>query len=104
MTLAATHPEAPLKPDARPRQRAGLRCHELDDEAVLYDLAHHAVHYLNATAYAVWRQCDGRTPVAKLPGRLATHFSIAEDDSLIADTHRALRGMAENGLVDWGAA
>lgn len=94
---------AEFSPNAVPRQRHGLCCHELDGEAILYDYAHHALHYLNATAYTIWRSCDGTTTVDGLASKIVTDFAderAGHATALIADTRQALRNLVDNGLVD----
>jgi hypothetical protein len=39
---------------------------ESGDEVLVYDLATHAIHHLNAAAATVWRHCDGHRTVAAL--------------------------------------
>ena len=89
--------------DTAPVRREGLKCHELDDEAILYDLAHHALHYLNATAYRIWRSCDGRKPVHELLREIEADYAGqdgADAGLMRTDTLAALGNLAENGLVD----
>jgi hypothetical protein len=38
----------------------------LGDETLVYDVARHRAHSLNASAAALWRACDGRRSVATL--------------------------------------
>jgi PqqD family protein of HPr-rel-A system len=84
-------------------RRAGVCCHELDSEAVLYDPAHHAVHYLNTTAYLIWQHCDGSTDVRALFQRLADTFAYeGPDDHFQDEIIMALRNLIENGLIDRG--
>jgi len=94
---------AALAPNAVPAQRAGLCCHELDGEAVLYDPAHHAVHYLNATAYLIFQHCDRRGDLNDVLGRLGQCFTNdgpdhARDDEILT----AFEHLVENGLIDRG--
>lgn len=51
------------------------------DECVAYDLQRHEAHTLNATATAVWRMCDGHTPVEEMAGRLAHDHGIGEEEA-----------------------
>jgi hypothetical protein len=87
--------------DTAPMRRGHLECHELDGEAILYDLAHHALHYLNTSAYAIWLACDGRTCVRELLNTFTTTAAEDVDISVLrADTLRAIGSLVENGLVD----
>jgi PqqD family protein of HPr-rel-A system len=93
----------PIEMNAVPIRRGTLRCHELDGEAVLYDPAHHAVHYLNATAYLIWQHCDGERNAQELLGDLARQFDCdGHPADLQPQILAALAHLVENGLVDWG--
>lgn len=84
-------------------RRAGICCHELDGEAVLYDPAHHALHYLNATAYLIWQQCDGGCDVRTILDGLADQLAYdgtAED--LREEIMAAVSRLTGNGLLDRG--
>lgn len=101
--INASQTAADLASNAVPRQRHGLRCHELDGEAIIYDFAHHALHYLNATAYQIWQGCDGATTVEGLTSKIVNTFADERDCStpaLMADTQQALQNLISNGLVD----
>lgn len=97
----------PTEPDLNviPIRRAGIHCHELDGEAVLYDPAHHAVHYLNATAYFIWQNCAGDATVQEL---LAFLRETIGTDGTPEDLDRvlvqAMNNLVENGLIDWRRA
>lgn len=83
--------------------RAGICCHELDGEAVLYDPAHHALHYLNTTAMFIWKNCDGHTTVGEFLAQAMNSFSFdGEETTLREDLMSAMLNLAENGLIDWG--
>lgn len=47
-------------PQAR---RAGLVVKEVDGELLVYDCDRDRAHCLNATVYAIWKLCDGRTTI-----------------------------------------
>ena len=53
----------PKLPQAR---RSGVITSELDGEILIYDLARHRAHCLNASAAFVWRNCDGQRTEADL--------------------------------------
>lgn len=86
-----------------PRRREELRCHEMDNEAVVYDVAHHAVHYLNLTAYQIWTLCDGRRSGDAIAETLATRYGLndpAERERLRGDVFRTIADLEQNGLLD----
>jgi len=89
-----------------PCRRDGLCCRTLDDEAVLYDPAHHGVHFLNRTAYFIWRSCDGRSSVEDVAAAVAHAFDVdsgapGPDTMVLSDVRRTLTELADNGLVDF---
>lgn len=93
--------ERMVTPDAAriaPRRREGLACHELDDEAVLFDNAFTNTYRLNATAYRVWRLCDGGRTVGAIARELTNHYAVTKSQAL-ADVVRAIDEMASVGLV-----
>ncbi len=93
----------PIAMNAVPVRRSTIRCHEMDGEAVLYDPAHHAVHYLNATAYLIWQHCDGERNAQELLEELTQQFEWDEHvEDLQPQVVAALAHLVENGLVDWG--
>jgi len=94
--------DAPVR-TAAPRRREELRCHEMDDEAVVYDVAHHAVHYLNRTAYQIWTLCDGRRSVEAIADIMATRYGLrdpVDQERLRADILRTIEDLERNGLFD----
>ncbi len=84
--------------------RDGLHVYEMDDEAVVYDPAHHAIHYLNPTALAIWQRCDGRHSLAEMARALHAAFdsddAFGDLDRLRDDVRGTVEALADNGLVD----
>ncbi len=90
----------------RPRQRSGIRAYEIDGEAVLYDLARDTVHYLNRTAWLIWRLCDGGAREEDISQKVAVTFDLLPQqagvpDSILHDTRMTLHSLAVDGLIDW---
>jgi PqqD family protein of HPr-rel-A system len=89
--------------DAVPTRRPGLLCEILDDEAVFYDPAHHAMHFLNATAAFIWQCCDGETALADIVQRVESHFDVGEPgperERLPDQVAQALNQLEESGLI-----
>jgi len=88
-----------------PVRREGLCCRDFDDEAVLYDPAHHAVHYLNRTAWFIWNCCDGQHGVEDIISAVAEVFEpgARHDDPMAAirnDVRTTLSNLTENGLIE----
>lgn len=84
-----------------PEVNADVVVRELDDEAVVYDFATHKAHCLNLTALAVFRACDGRTPLAGLRRRASETLGKPVDE---ATAILALRELEQAGLVRVPAA
>ena len=77
----------------------------MDDEAVIYDLAHNAVHYLNLTAYHIWQCCDGNHTAGEIAELLACRFDLLNNpetnlEKMIQDVSVTLSELAGNGLID----
>jgi len=98
---APTRASAPMMP----RRRGSVCCHELDGEAVLYDLAHHAMHYLNSTALVVYNLCDGGRTIENIGIVMAVLHDLDFQDpevraQVLADVRQTVAGLVENGLVE----
>lgn len=94
-----------IRAGVRPLRREPIRAHEMDDEAVLYDLAHNAVHYLNLTAYHIWQCCDGQHTTSEIADLLARRFDLLHDpaanlENMLRDVNATLAELAGNGLID----
>jgi hypothetical protein len=88
-----------------PRRRQGVCCHELDGEAVLYDVAHHTLHYLNATAFFILSRCDGQRRTEDIADELlGQHGSPTSDPDvptrILSDVRGGLAELASNGLLE----
>ncbi len=88
-------------PSSVPWRRSDLQHHEFDGEAVLYSVAHHAMHYLNGTAYLIWCLCDGATTASELSDKVAEACGVTNDDALARDTAASLADLTADGLIDW---
>lgn len=75
----------PQKPgeeqDLIPAQRGDIELHRLDDEALLFDPLTSNTHRLNATAFEIWKQCDGTHKAADIAARLTELFEVSLADS-----------------------
>ena len=60
----------------QPRRRDDVHVEELDDEAVLYDPRTGAIHRMDATAYSVWKACDGSRTCDDVCHLVATRHRI----------------------------
>lgn len=65
---------------------------DVDDETLVYDLARHRAHCLNAVAAIVWRLCDGQTNVDAMAKGLAEATGTAPDEDVVWFALRRLNG------------
>jgi len=81
---------------SRPQACPELLVSEMDGEGLVYDFRSHKAHCLNATAFAVFRQLDGRRSVADI-GLLAGRALGQEvgEEAVVA----ALQQLDEAGLL-----
>ena len=57
-------------------RRDGLVVKTVGDEVLVYDLERARAHSLDALAAAIWRQCDGRRPVAALAAAVRAETGV----------------------------
>ncbi len=74
-----------------------LTIRELPEETLVYDQDRHKAHCLNATARAVWRHCDGQTPVDELARIVAAEIGIASASAVVG---LALEQLARRHLLE----
>lgn len=89
-----------------PSKRHDLQCHLLDGEAIVYDVAHNAVHYLNTTAYFIWNCCDGHQSIRNIAIKLANAFDWQNDHedpqaTMLNDVRHTLDKLTDDGLIEW---
>lgn len=69
----------------------------LGDGAVVFDRHTDEIHHLNASAYAVWRRCDGTRTVAQIAEEVAAELAIAVPDEAV---HQAFAHLDGAGLLE----
>lgn len=79
----------PPQPLARTRQ---LLVMDIDGETLVYDLARHRAHCLNAVAARVWRLCDGQTSADQMAAAVAAATGAAVDEDVVWYALRRLNG------------
>ncbi len=84
--------------DCFPQRRQDLICFELDDEAVLYDNAFNTTCRLNATAYVIWKLCDGLGDVTAIAEQLSRRYDVSAAQAR-QDVRNALGQMFADGLL-----
>lgn len=78
-------------------RKEGLTIRELPEETLIYDRDRHKAHCLNATARAVWRHCDGQTPLDALARIVAAETGIAAAPVVVG---LALQQLARRHLLE----
>ncbi len=101
MNVAIHNPETA----GMPKRRGGVMLYPLDEEAVVYDIAHDVVHYLNATARFIWERCDGNRTIHDIADELNEVFDLggsgeASPDEIVADVQDTLDNLSGNGLIE----
>ena len=75
-----------------------LLAHELDGELVLYDPDRDVVHTLNATAHAIWKQCDGAHGIEDIVRELTAHYDVSPEAAR-GDVERVLAQLSNLQLI-----
>lgn len=79
-------------------RRPGLRIHELDGEALIFDPVSADTHHLNQTALLIWRQCDGRKDTLRIAQGLADVYGVSRD-AAVGHVKRILLMLEERDLL-----
>lgn len=80
--------ECSRKANASPYRRLarrwdGLRVHEIDGEALVYDQHSADTHHLNETAYFVWNHCDGERTLNEIARFVTKVYDVEIQEALI---------------------
>ena len=81
-----------------PPRRLDLIENELDGEAIFVDPRDGNTHRMNATALAVWRQCDGRATTRQIAQEQVRRFEV-EFDSALDHVEQLVALFAESRLL-----
>jgi hypothetical protein len=82
---------------AKPRGRSDVDINEAPDGLVIYDGVEDRVHYLNATASAVFVLCTGENDEAAIAHELRASFDLPELP--VAETRECLDSLSAQGLL-----
>ena len=75
-----------------------LAWREIDDEIVIVSPDDSVLHELNETGSFVWKQLDGRRPVAEIAAGLAAEYDVGTEDAL-RDVETFLGELASRQLL-----
>lgn len=85
--------------DNKPTRNPTIDVLDLDNETLLYDTQSKTIHSLNATAYSIWKMCDGQHTLSDIEQQLRKTFAIAESHDLSQDVRHTLDALNAKGLL-----
>ena len=86
--------------NARPKRTEGVTLRRSQDEIMLYDPASDRLHYVNATAAAIWELCDGETDRSEMVAAICLLTGMLPD-IVREDVDRVVSQFAQVGLVQF---
>lgn len=76
-----------------------LQIEETETEVILFDTNNQQFHFLNSTAYRIFKACNGFNKIRDIAGILADELNIADIDSLETDVAETIGAFQEKGLM-----
>jgi hypothetical protein len=86
---------------SRPVRKPGVWLRRSDTENVVFDPDTENVHFLNATAMAIWVLCDGETSADEMIGAIC-ELSGLPREVVSEDVQRTLLRFVEAGILSAG--
>ena len=83
-----------------PAHEEGLHFEEMAGESLLFSEVTKKTVYLNDTASAIWKLCDGTRTVEQLVALLREAYSDSEHD-FESDVRGTIDGLLEQGVLKW---
>jgi len=87
-----------MSADRGPAPSSTFAVEHFDDEAVVWDGAHEALHHLSASARAVWCAAHAGATTSEIADRVATQSGRARDD-IVADVRACMADLAARDLL-----
>lgn len=84
-----------------PPRRKGVREHELDGEALLFDPRTRKTYLLNKTAFAVWRHCDGQATARQIANEQSEDYEV-QFEAALDHVEQLVTLFADSELLDLG--
>ena len=81
------------------RRREDVQVHRLDDEAVLYDPRHGAVHRFNAATLCIWDACERPASANDLAELVAGSWSVTLAEA-VPHVRRLIAELSVRDLMD----
>ncbi len=66
----------------QPLRAENIVFRDIEGEGILYQVEEAKVHVLNGTAYAIWKQCDGKHTIEQIAKALTKTFRVDEQTAL----------------------
>ncbi|RKY67163.1 MAG: hypothetical protein DRQ02_07715 [Candidatus Latescibacterota bacterium] len=66
----------------QPLRSENIVFRDIEGEGILYQVEQAKVHVLNGTAYAIWKQCDGKHTIEQIAKELTKTFQVDEQTAL----------------------
>jgi len=77
----------------------GLQVEQTATEVIVFDSRKQQFHFLNSTAYDIFKACNGRNRINDIAGLLARKFNTDDSDSLVSDVTDTIGSFQEKGLM-----
>jgi signal peptidase I len=77
----------------------GLQVEETETEVIVFDSKNQKFHFLNSTAYTIFKACNGSHKIRDIANILASKFGSEEIDSLVNDVTETIGSFQEKGLM-----
>jgi signal peptidase I len=81
------------------RALEGLQIEETETEVIVFDSNNQKFHFLNSTAYTIFKACNGFNKIRDIVGILAREFDSDDLDSLENDVVETVGAFQEKGLM-----
>jgi hypothetical protein len=76
-----------------------LQIEETATEVIVFDNKNQRFHFLNATAYSIFKACNGSNNIRDIALLLAREFESEDVDSLVNDVAETVSGFQDKGLL-----
>lgn len=77
----------------------GLQIEETETEVIVFDSKNQRFHFLNSTAYTIFKACNGSHKISDIANLLAHKFGSENPDSLVDDVAETVGSFQEKGLM-----
>lgn len=78
-----------------------LQIEETGRDVVVFDTERRAFHFLNPTAYSIFKACNGFNSIRDIASMLCEQFHCNDVDSVVGDVAATLTDLRDKGLVTY---